>query len=66
MVKAMIKMTSIVKLEITGMSLFVLKEEYNSNETYLRPKYHEGTIVGNYWIDGNFEIEIKRKDSKYF
>ena len=66
MVKAMIKMTSIVKLEITGMSLFVLKEEHNCNERFLRPKYENKKIIGNYWVNSNFKIEIKKKDSKYF
>ena len=39
MINAMIEATSIVKLNITGMSLFVLKEPHNRESLILRPKY---------------------------
>jgi len=58
-------------LEITGMSLIVLRKKHFSNnkEIYLRPimdKKDKNKIHGVKWIDDKFDIEIRKKDSSYF
>ena len=51
------------------MSLIVLKSCHNKKEICLKPildKKDKEIQVGVKWVDDNFEIEIRTKNSKYF
>jgi len=49
------------------MSLIVLKSYHNKKEIYLRPIFDsQEKQVGVKWVDDNFEIEIRKNNSKYF